>query len=253
MLKYTVKISPEGKDLNINLPLVNKTELSGQDNDIARLISDETDDSINEVQDGEKIRYTPLQSRTATFSFKSGSTYVNKISPTEFNSSSLGTEMIRNSFYLCQIYDSPNQDNQLLLHTSYINGYTFGNSLNSIYNWTSIYEYTDIHLSKVFLDTITATTFNLYFKFSFYSGKSGTIFPFYNLSSVSVAEDKLYYISNFSKTTKKYTLATNFSLREISNADYVNLINESVASTNIEKPVVPAGNTFTTNGEYIIQ
>lgn len=251
MLKYSLQISSVGKDLNLNLGLKNKIGFSGFDNDTENLIFDQTNENINDVADGEKTRFMPSTGRTITFSFWSGSTFVNKISPLEFNNSYIGSSQIINSFYVCQIYDSPIQDKQLLLHTSYINGYTFSNTLNSVYNWSKINEYCDIHILNSFLDNLTATTVNLYFKFSFYSGKSGKVFPFYNLSSTSIAEDKLYYVSNFNLSTKIYNLTTNFSLREVTNNQYVTLINDSVTSNNIEKPVYMSGTTFTTTGQYI--
>lgn len=252
MLKYKIQISPTGVDQNIPVNFKNETHLSGLSDDILNLVTDQTQLAINPSQDGEKRRFTPLTSTNITFDFWNGSSYVGNISPIDFTSiTATTTDAYTNSFYVCQVFDSAVGDKQNLLHNSYLNGFQFSlSTLVSTYIWSNLYEYADIHIPKYYLDTLTANTFQLYFKFLFYSGKTGKVHPFFTGTTVNTEND-IYLRVDFNHLTRTYTLNNSLVFSEFTNTDYIDVVNANVSSVNIQKPVYPTGTTFTTSGQYV--
>src|SRR5579859_7118728 len=203
MLKYKVpQPIVAGGTINLQIGLKNAPHLSGLSDNIDNLVTDQTQLAINPEQDGEKRRFLPTPSTTVSFYFWNGSSYVNALSPLDFNGvSALTTTAYLSSFYVLQVFDSPNEDNQTLYHSSYINGIQFNFSLISTYTINNTFEYGDINIPKYFLDTITGDTFTMYFKWNFYSGKSGKIIPFYNATTLFVGESDMYLPVQFTIST----------------------------------------------------
>lgn len=241
MLKYNVRISPVGNDLNLTFPLSSKSNLGGLTQDIQDLITDQSNSSINSVTDGEKIRFTPDGFTGITF-------WNGTI--TGFTSSEVKTQAYVNSFFILQIYDTPLSDTQTLLHTSYINGYYFSTGVTSVFDWTSEFEYADLHISKNYLDGFSGNTDNVYCKTHFYNAKTGKIDPFYDVYATGDTESILYKTLVLNKTNRTYSISGNMHFVKINNSDYVELINDSIESFNVEKPTYPTGNTFNPNGTY---
>lgn len=255
MLKQKIKISTVGDDAIVNIGFKSVYNLGGLSQDIENLVSYETDSSVNSVVDEEKRRFSPNKNYTIGMEFYSTGTtnYVTNVAPNEFTTGDTLSSQFTNSFYVYKVYDSPFQNTQNLLHTGYINGFSFAGNNVSIYPWTGSSEYTDIHLPISFLDSITATTFNLYMKMNFYSAKSGKVYPFSGITTTNTEND-LYNKLTFTGSTKKYSTPplSNFTFKEITNPEYVALVNDSISSISLEKPTYPSGNTFTTDGVYLV-
>ncbi len=249
MLRIKIPQSENAVILNVNL----KTEsnLSGLYDDITNLVTDQTKAAINPSTDLEKRRFTTTTTNNINFLFWNGSSYVQLISPTDFTTSS---DMVNDnyvaSFYLGQIFTEPRDDRSTLLHNSYINGFQITSSLSSLYTYSNSNEYSDIHLPVSFLNSLTADTFYLYFKYSFYSAKSGKMHLFYNNSTLLVKEEDMYIKVLFNKKTYTYSMV-NMSFKEITNTDYTNSINDGIDNVATSKPVYPEGTIFTTDGDYI--
>lgn len=250
MLKYKIQISPTGSDLTVPVGFKNEVHLSGLSQDIENLVTNQTQLAINPEQDGEKRRFVPTSSSILTANFWNGSSYVSNVSPLDFPSvTAVTTDAYINSFYVCQFYDTTNEYVQTLHHTGYINGFQFTNGITSQYSWNNMYEYSDIHLPKYFLDTITANTFSMYFKLNFYSAATGKVHPFHHVNPVN-SESDIYFQMSFNLTGRTYTMG-NSSFYEFTNPAYVAQVNSNIESTNILKANYPSGNTFTVTGQYI--
>jgi len=252
MLKHTIKIPSNNQDSNVKLFFESKNNLAGLSEDITNLITDQTDGSINTGSDGEKLRFTPSLNYAMTAYFYKTATlsYVTNVAPNEFTSGDITSDSFKNSFYIYKIFDSPEENNQNLLHTGYINGFNFVNGYTSLYNWdTNNFEYGDIHIPNSFLVSLTGDTFFAYMKLNFYSAKSGVVYPFSGITA-SNTESDLYNKMTFIVSTKRYTVST-FIFKEVKNTAYVNQVNDSVDSLSLEKPTFPSGTTFTTDGNYV--
>lgn len=254
MLRQKIKISTTGDDAIINIDLKSEYMLGDLSQDIDNLITKETDGSINDTFDEEKLRFMPSTNYSMIANFYStGSTsYVTNVAPNEFVSSATTSSAFVNSFYIFKVFDSTQENIQNLLHTSYLNGNNFIGFSSNGYPWNLNYEYGDVHIPYSFLDPITANTVNLYAKLFFYSGKSGKVYPFSkNDPTTGGSEADQYNTLTLNRTTKRYTVTTPFSFYEITNPIYVDLVNDSVDSIGIEKPTYPSGNTFTIDGQYV--
>lgn len=251
MLRQKIQISQVQADSNVTIHFNSNYNLSGLSEDIDNLVTAKTTDSINETSDEEKVRFIPSTSYTLTASFYNATshTYVNNVAPNEFALTAQTTVAFLTSFYVYKVFDSTNENSQNLIHTGYLNGYNFNGFSNSSYSWTTFFEYSDIHIPISYLDTITASTFNLYLRLYFYSAKSGHVYPFSGLTNTS-QESNLYNVLTFNKSTLRYSVTTPYSFKEIVNVTYSNIVNDSVDSLAIGKPNYPSGNTFTTQGIY---
>lgn len=253
MLKQKIRISTDNTDANLSIYFQSSNNLGGLSEDIDNLVTDQTNASINDTSDGEKNRFTPLPSSnynlTALFYKINTATYVSNVAPNEFAASAVTSSSFLNSFYVYKIFDTPFENTQQLIHTGYLNGFNFNGYSSAAYKWNNSFEYADIHVPNSFLSTITGNTFNLYMKLNFYSANSGHVYPFSGITTTHIETD-LYNTLTFTASTRYYIVSP-FTFKEIKQSAYVDIINESVQSVNIEKPIFPTGNTFTIDGTYI--
>jgi hypothetical protein len=255
-MKMQIKLSPNDKMLTI--PIVGRNNLLGYDDNVESIVNSQSNNAINNVSDGEVRRFKPSDPYSIQFQFFNGFTYSTQLPP-EFSVNDLGTNAINGSFYLIQLYNTFDGNTQKKYHTGYFNGYDFGTSnINTNYTYNSDLEFTNLYLSQDLINSLIGSTtfyFDFYVRFSFYSAKSGKFYSFSNENQPSVTtEQKLYHKVLINTLTFTYTFNPTYSpiiLKEIINADYNTLINNTANSVNIEKPAYPNGNTFTEDGTYI--
>lgn len=255
MLKQKFKISSTNSDANLNIFFTSSNNLGGLSEEIDNLVTDQTNTSINGTSDEENIRFQPANSNynlTAYFYNTTTLTYVTNVAPNEFAPSAVTSSNFLNSFYVYKIYDTPSENTQNLIYTGYLNGFNFNGYSSAAYKWTEAFEYSDIHVPISYISGLSADTFSLYMKLNFYSANSGHVYPFSGTTTNSNKEIDLYNVVTFTGSTKMYNVST-LTFKEIKQSAYVDIINESVESLNIDKPVFPTGNTFTTGGQYITQ
>lgn len=252
MLKQKIKLLPTKVDSSISIRFQSEYMLGGLSEDIENLVTAQTTESINDTTDAENLRFMPsiTYSLSNMFYKTISSSYVSNVAPNEFASSATTTTAFLSSFYIYKIFDSTIENKQNLLFTGYLNGFNFIGYSSSGYVWNNSFEYADIHIPNSYISSLTGNTFNLYMKMHFYSAKSSHIYPFATGTTTN-SEASLYNKLTFNLSTKKYTVTTPFTFYEITNPSYVNLINDSVDSVSIDKPVYPSGNTFTIDGSYI--
>lgn len=255
-MKLQIKLSTNDK--NIRIPAIGRNNMLGYDDNVESLVNSNTVQSINNVSDAEVRRFKPQTNFRLKFLFFNGSSFVDDLAPTEFTNSDLGTTALGLSFYLIQLYNSFDGNTQKKYHTGYFNGYDFNKlDANYLFYYDSPtqynHEFTNIYLPQDLIDSMSGQSTYFYVRFSFYSGKSGKIYSFNNDDLSSTTEEKLYKKILINPTTFTYTFSpifTPMSFKEITNAAYNTLINNTANSVNVEKPVYPNGNTFTTDGTY---
>lgn len=251
MLRQKIEISKNNIDANVNIYFQSSNNLGGLSQDIDNLVTDQTGQSINDTNDGEKLRFLPQANYTlvANFYNHTSNTYVINVAPSEFSGASVVTAAFQTSFYAYKIFDSVNENTQNLLYSGYLNGFNF-NGITSSYAWNKNFEFGDIHIPYWYVNSVTGNTFDLYMRLHFYSAKSGKVYPFSGVTSFHTEAD-IYNKITFTISTKMYSVTTPFTFKEITNSTYVSLINDSVDSLGIQKPVVPTGTTFTNTGTYV--
>lgn len=246
-----------GRDINIKIPLGANANLNGLQQSIDEYIERETGLSINEVEDGETFRYKANRGRTFEFDFFNGSTYGTSLLNAGFTSDEIDNleDVVTNSFYIMQVYDSTVRENQTLLHNSYLNGTTF-ESASSVYDLEVEDEFMNLYIPEWFINSDDSSVLTIYFTFLFFNAKTGKLQVFYNeLNETDTTEDKMYFEGLIFKNSSTYGISVGGNLapvlqKELPNADYVERINESLSSFENQLPRFPDGNFFEQDGDY---
>lgn len=243
-----------GRDTNIKINLSNVDNLNGFQQNINNYVDIQTELAINPVVDGEKERFifefpNIAVELIANFNRRiSGSGRVSDYAISGiFTEGEITTrsEVIRNSFYVIQLFDSVSTENQTLLHNSYIpilNSLISDTSSNGLFN-TGL-EYSFFYLSKSFLNNIGSN--QLYARFLFFNAKTGQLIPFYNANRENNSSyEKLYYDVFFNRNSNTYDWGNRtITINEFSPSDYTNKIDNTLDSANNESPRFPNGNQF---------
>lgn len=252
------KIRFTGQNKSIKISISDNNNLNGLQESIDNFIEEETGLSINSVDDGERLRYLPTGSTTYVFNFYDGvSSYSDDLLNAGFTSDDINnrSEAILKSFYIVQIYDGVDTDIQTLLHTGYYNGFLWvveNGSTSTYADLDEDVEFTNYYISNDFIEIITGSTETLYARFYFYNAKTGKLQVFFNeANELLTTEEKLYFELTLNPMTKTYEYSSStLTMKESDNSEYINKINESLSSFNIEKPTYPEGQYFTDDGDY---
>jgi len=244
---------------NIKFFLTADNSFGGLQENINDFVEEETGLSINNSEDAETYRYSPIGNISLNASFYSGGTYDDTYVQAGFTTGETSTrnEVVLRSFFLLQVYDSTSPENQTLLHSGYFNGFDFLplNTGNTTYSYNNDEEFADLYLPNFYIDTLTATT-TMYGKLSFYNAKTGKLdlFSIYSASTsnppLPETDGDLYFEISLSADTFAYDVDTIYAY-EIANDDYVDKINNTLTSFTNQKPTYPTGNTFLNTGRYI--
>lgn len=261
-MKFTIIKSSNDKKLVIPFGGVNN--LLGYDDDMERLVSNETDNSINNETDLEVRRFKSLSNDfDMLFYFWNGVLYQNpssqtSLAPLDFAANGLDEKSneVRNSFYVIQIFDSFDEDTQTKLHTGYFNGYDYilrspSSGLSTNYVIDNDSEFLSLYIQNNFLEGKSGLV-TLYAKFYFYSAQSSKFYPFSYIQTPTTVQD-IYIPITFDLNTYTYTYPTSsiISFYEITNPAYATLVNDTVDSIPVQQTKYPSGNTFTSDGIYI--
>lgn len=261
-MKFTIKQSSNDKKLVIPFGGINN--LLGYDDDMETLVSNETDNSINNETDLEVRRFKSAISTNFEmwFHFWNGLSYVfpnsqTSLAPLDFAANGLtsSSSEVRNSFFIIQIFDSFDEDIQKKLHTGYFNGYDFttragSSGLSTNYVVDNDSEFLSLYIQNSFFEGMSGLV-TLYAKFFFYSAQSSKFYPFSNIQSPTTVQS-IYIPITFNLNTYTYTYPTNLiDFYEITNPAYATLINDTVDSLPVQQTKYPSGNTFTSDGIYI--
>jgi len=176
LITQKIKRNINGNIPVIKIPLISQDLLSGDEQSIDRYVNNETLLSVNPVIDGEKFLYKRVGNFSTRFDFynQQSSSYVDSlIRPQAFTQDDFDqrSSSLQNSFFIAQYYDSVDLDNQILLHTSYFNGYEFiSNNGSTVFNsgYISGSELDQIFLEENFLRSKTEDSFNIFVRYYFF-------------------------------------------------------------------------------------
>lgn len=260
LIKEKYKYS--GSDFKIKIPLSNVINFNGLQDSIDDFINNEVGVSINPIVDGETFRYKSSGNKSIIPKFwnSSNSSHQNSYLTAGFTNDEIinKSNVIENSFFIMQVYDTPFIDNQILLHSSYFSGYNINSSMPLI-NIDLNNEFSNFYLPNWWINEklkeIEGTNqgIGIYIKLIFYNAKTGKLQLFYNGDKENVTtEDKTYYFGIINLLNKNYSISgSTLNFNEYNNSDYINKINESISTFKNEKPEYPLGKYFNNDGDYL--
>lgn len=249
------KIRFNGNDVNVKIPLGTNSNLNGLQESINEYIERETGLSINPATDGECFRIKlSLSQATFNFFFNKNNLYSNTLLNAGFTNVDFEEKSISvaTSFFIMQVFDSMNTENQVLLHSGFYGGFNFSNAITT-YNIASTNEFANLYISQSLLNSAPTNVYDVYAKFFFFNSKLGKLTPFYNEHYESLTtEQKLYIKIKIDRTTRLYQFidAPSIRFKELVNANYNDSLNTTLDVFDNEKPTYPVGRTFTNNGTY---
>jgi hypothetical protein len=250
LIKETTRFT--GRDIKLKIPLGSTNNLNGLQQSINDYIERETGLSINPVTDGETFKYLAENEKDFDFEFKSGASYSSLYTFAGFTQSQVDNkdDVLLNSFFIMQIYDSIESENQILLHNSYYNGYDFTDRAEFTLPTTD--EFMNLYIPEWFITENTGSTITIYAKFLFYNAKTGKLEIFFNKDKSAITtEDKMYHTLTIITLDKEYLYPVGtVNSRELDNAAYTEKVNESLDSFDKEAPVFPEGEQFNNDGTY---
>lgn len=251
------KIRSIGRDVSIKIPLSSNKNSSGLQQEINNYVEEQTGLSINPVVDGEKIRFKTLTSKFFYPVFFNNGIYLPNLTNNGFTSEEIAIQsnVKTNSFYIFQIYDSIVRENQLLLHTSYLNGFDIVETTNPLgQQLLPNSETLNFYIPKWWIDENVNQNnqITFYMKLLFFNAKTGKIQVFFNTNKNAItSEDKLYYSGTLFINNKTYTTESNqLIFSEFPSSDYTNKINNTINTFNNELPQFPSGTRFNPDGSY---
>lgn len=218
-------IKSNGEDTTIKFGLGIDNNLSGIQQEIDELTEDTKQELVNPIIDNEVRRYENNGSQTIEFYFKNFSHSGGPFN-SSFKSDGAGftdaeiessDDVIRNSFFIMDFYDTFNNNTQTKIFTTYLTQILNGNT----YLFKPIPKYTLFnrrqwyhqYIPKSFLDAQTGYTITGYTKFSFYNAKYGTLSLFYdNDSSTGLIAPETMYFKTYLNT---YTMQWEFDLNTL--------------------------------------
>ena len=254
------KIKLKNEDVTLKIELCSNNNLNGLEESINDFVQEEIEQSINSIIDGDKTRFLPDAQVEYIFNFFNSTT--SDFTPSLLNAGftnvdiSNREEFVLRSFYIIQLFDSINIENQILIHNGYYNGFNFifENGTNSSYLITEDDEFSNFYILNNFINEITgSTTVNLFAKFLFYNAKTGKLQVFFNEDNENLTtEEKMYFQVTLDLLTKTYTFFPSniLNIKELVNEEFVDKTNDTLSSFVNEKPTFPTGTTFNTDGKY---
>jgi len=252
-LKEKLRLVPN-LDQNIKITLSSNNNLNGLQQSIDDVIEKETGLSINPADDGEKFRYSPLSAYTLTLIFNLSGTTGSSYQLAGFSSSDITsrTEAILRSFYVMQVYDSTVSENQTLLHTGFFNGFNFlnYNTGQTIYSDFISDEFVSLYLPQWFIESLSGESTTLYSKISFYNGKTGKLDIFHGGTGTTATTEADFYFNILLDPDNFLYQIGNVIGIEITNSDYIDKMNNTLNSFNIQTPAYPLGTKFNNTGTY---
>lgn len=243
--KYLLKSGDNQLNLKINLGLNNS--FVGYQQEIDDYINIASVDLINETIDPELRRFkysneNPSYNENIILDF-------NFTTPPFSNSEISGdTSYVLNSFFIMEVYDSFNENQNTKLSVNYLTKDFTGTTQYNL-NKIDRAQFYYLYIPESFILQQTGTTFNIYSRFLFYNAKSGNTSVFYNQYVSPNTDEYTYFnimVNNDRKTWKFVELTNTLSINQIpeTNSSFINKINTNITSFNNKKQYYPSGQTF---------
>ena len=258
------KIKFRNRDIKIPISISSSNSRNGQQEDIDQYVREKTGLSINNIIDGEKTPYFLNFSRNFTFKFffSQLGIYLNNLRVAGFTLDELNkyNENVLNSFFIAETFDTFKSEIQNKLSTNFFSGYDFLNIKNGVNLDQTTYllnsSNNEFNIQYITNSVITGNT-KIYTRYSFYNGKTGKLHIFRYPAANNSGELGNYVEYDLNYNSKNYGNGgvTNIILEEIpysNNQNYIDRINETLESINVQKPTYPINPIFDPNtGTYI--
>jgi hypothetical protein len=156
----------------------------------------------------------------------------------------------KNSFFIWELYDSYNEENQRFIYKNYYNRLPNINFSGLIFINS---EFKKILIPNYFINEFSGDTITGYSKFMFFNGETGKYHLFYNKLNENIENEERYYSKTIiNKNNKTLQLDSLEFYEEINAVTYLNKINNE-ASFNLFKETYPSGFTFNyKDGKYYL-
>jgi len=260
------KIITKNKYTQISIPIniESNNNLSGFQQEINKIIINESEKSINYSNDYEVKRY-----KLKHYYFKLHLMFydnINNLYSESYNNIGFTNNDINNnsdsfinSYLLISLYDNYDSNNQNLIINNFVSKKPNGNSILPMFIGDPGYR---INIPNYYLESTTGDTLTGYTKFMFYNAKNGKYILFYNQNNSSLStEERFYFKTIINKTNKTWDFPDDiishfFSselniYQEIEAVDYIDKINTMNDNFINKKQQYPNGYIFNIDdGKY---
>jgi hypothetical protein len=249
-IKKTIILN--GNDTMFQIPLSSNCDTIGSDNDVKKISSSISNDLINPIVDNEVKRITYATGVTNTIVFNyynyTGTTYStsliysNNFTQAEYDSYD---PKLLNSFYIFDVFDSPNVLNQNRIYRTYLSKIHADNAF-VISNRTN--QFNSIFIPSYLLNASGSTTY--YGRFMFYNAKLNKVLTFNNQLYVAdtITTRKMTFEIIVNNLTKTWYFADGSAINAIeivqTNNNFTTKVNNSVTGFEVKKPEYTAGTAF---------
>lgn len=274
-IKETIKYS--GSGATIQFSLGSGIGMFDYQQQIDAINEETKEELVNPIIDHEvrsfSYAFNDVGEMNLIFQFsRNGTNYYNNFIEAWFSSLDISnnTNVMRNSFFIWDFYDSPDDNTQSRIFTNYltkINGeYDTGTNNNKpYYKMTPLIkcQFYKMQIPKSFLDAQTGTTATGYTRFSFYNAKTGGLTLFFNKDNDGFTViEKPYFKTELNLTNMTWsfiydgtnpspTLPTDATARQYKSTDaYSQKVNDGVENFENEQQEYPDGDVFVDDGTY---
>jgi hypothetical protein len=258
IIQEKIYLNKNSSGATLTFGLSSGINVSGYQQEIDRLTEETKQELINPITDYEISRFTYSRSIISTVKFyflnSSNTSHQNSFTNAGFTSTELSNvdDVVRNSFFIVDFYDTYSSNTQTRLFTTYLTqiGSTplYQINENVLNNQLSYW-----NVPKWFLDEQDTGLVTVYMKLSFYNAKDGKLLLFYNQAINDVGNpENLYfevYLYPMTKTWRFPTAAVN-AYELTPNSAYVERNNETFQNFENKKQTYPDGNVFEDDGTY---
>jgi hypothetical protein len=255
-----------GGDLNLRINLTSNDKFSGLQQEIDDFTTIKSAGSINDITDGEIMRFSLFDSKDLIFYFSGDTSWSPTFETIGFTEDEiLGlSENYRNSFFILDFFDSTSFSDQTKIFSTYLtkldNSNTGGNPNASYYNTNSNFQWNYLKIPKNFIDQYDDFITG-YCRFSFYNAKTGNITVFSRFDARNSSDPKkIFQPVEINLNTNEWDFLTfeGSLIRQVEFAElrdseaFVEKYNDSFDNFDNQAPEYPSGNTFNyVDGKYV--
>ena len=258
IIQQKIYLNKNSSGSTLSFPLSGGINISGYQQEIDNITEETKEELINPIEDYEirRFRYARSVNTDLTFRFlnSTNTSRSPSFSYAGFTTTELSepADVVRNSFFIADFYDTYSSNTQTRLFTTYLT--QIGSS--------PVYEFDDTELAnqlcywnipKWFLDEHGNSVVYIYVKFSFYNAKDGKLQLFYNQDINDINDPQnLYFLAYIYPEQKTFRFpSTALNAYELNPTyAYVQRNNDTFQNFENLKQTYPTGNLFEDDGGY---
>ena len=254
IIQEKIYLGKNASGATLTFGLSRNTDFTGYQQEIDNITEETKQELINPITDFEinRFKYSVANHRLKFYFLDySNSNSDNIYTNAGFSSAEISdkADVVRNSFFILDFYDTYINNIQTRLFTNY---QTQIGSLPQFQFGSQGYQMSYCNVPKWFLDEQNTDPIEIYVKFSFYNAKDGKLLLFYNNSiNDATNPENMYFRVNLYPQTKTWKFLTDINAYELTpSSEYVQKNNETVQNFENKKQDYPSGNLFKDDGTY---